>query len=198
MTNELGLLIYFLVYFGFAFVWKSWINYKQTGVNPVVLPKSDDAYGYVAKGFKLVMIALFVFCVINLLLPNLSAFFGTFTLPCSSVFSAVGWVLMLAALFVTLKAQNDMKTAWRIGIDTQVKTDLMTSGLFGFSRNPIFLSMRASLLGLFLVSPSTVTALFACLGEVFMQIQVRLEEVHLFGLHGEKYTQYQQRTCRWL
>jgi protein-S-isoprenylcysteine O-methyltransferase Ste14 len=198
MTNELGLLIYFLMYFGFAFVWKSWVNYKQTGVNPVVLPKSDDAYGYVAKGFKLVMIALFVFCVINLLLPNLSAFFGTFTLPYSSVFSAFGWILMVVALFVTLKAQNDMKTAWRIGIDKQVKTDLMTSGLFEFSRNPIFLSMRASLLGLFLVSPSTVTALFACLGEVFMQIQVRLEEVHLFGLHGEKYTQYQQRTRRWL
>jgi protein-S-isoprenylcysteine O-methyltransferase Ste14 len=198
MTNELALLIYFLTYFGSAFVWKSWVNYKQTGVNPVVLPNSDDAYGYVAKGFKLVMIALFVFCIINLFLPSLRAFFGTFTLPFSEGFCAVGWGLMLAALFVTLKSQNDMKTAWRIGIDTQVKTDLMTSGLFKFSRNPIFLSMRTSLLGLFLVSPSTITALFACLGEVFMQIQVRLEEVHLLGLHGEKYTQYQQRTRRWL
>ncbi len=168
------------------------------GVNPIVLPTSDDAYGYVAKGFKVEMIALFIFCFLNCFLPSTQNYFGKLRLPYSETLAVIGWALMAAALCVTLKAQSDMKTAWRIGIDTQVKTDLMTGGLFAYSRNPIFLSMRGALLGLFLIAPSAITLLFACLGEVFMQIQVRLEEVHLLGLHGESYTQYQQRTRRWL
>ncbi len=198
MTNELALLLYFVVYFGLAFVWKSWVNYKQTGVNPIVLPKSDDAYGYVAKGFKVEMIALFIFCFLNYFLPSTQNYFGKLSLLYGEMLAVFGWALMCAALCMTLKAQSDMKTAWRIGIDTKVKTDLMTNGLFQYSRNPIFLSMRGALLGLFLIAPSVLTLMFACLGEVFMQIQVRLEEEHLLGLHCESYTQYQQRTRRWL
>jgi protein-S-isoprenylcysteine O-methyltransferase Ste14 len=70
--------------------------------------------------------------------------------------------------------------------------------LFGVSRNPIFLSMRVNLLGLLLVLPTTVTLVALVAGELLMQIQVRLEEAHLAGIHGDDYLAYCVRVRRWI
>ena len=52
----------------------------------------------------------------------------------------------------------------------------MTSGVFGWSRNPIFVGMKITLLGLFLIIPNALILLAFVLGVVLIQIQVRLEE----------------------
>jgi protein-S-isoprenylcysteine O-methyltransferase Ste14 len=75
---------------------------------------------------------------------------------------------------------------------------LVQHGLFARSRNPIFLSMRMALLGLVLVAPSAATLVLLVAGELLMQVQVRLEEQHLTGLHGERYAAYCHRVRRWL
>jgi protein-S-isoprenylcysteine O-methyltransferase Ste14 len=71
-------------------------------------------------------------------------------------------------------------------------------GLFAISRNPIFLAMRVTLLGLFLVLPSAATLSLLVAGEILMQVQVRLEEEHLASLHGAEYAAYCHRVRRWL
>ena len=52
---------------------------------------------------------------------------------------------------------------------------------------PIYLVMRVNLLGFFFVLPNAATLLILVLGEVLMQIQVRLEEEYLRQVHGEDY-----------
>jgi protein-S-isoprenylcysteine O-methyltransferase Ste14 len=91
-----------------------------------------------------------------------------------------------------------MGNAWRIGIDEKNETELVSNGLFLLSRNPIFLSMRINLIGLFLVLPNAVTLALVAAGEVLMQVQVRLEEAHLESLHGAKYMEYRSTVRRWL
>jgi protein-S-isoprenylcysteine O-methyltransferase Ste14 len=199
MSVANALLIYFVAYFISAFVWRSWRTWRLTGVNPVVLPQSDDAYGYVARGFKLVMCALLFYLLTLCLLPQWVVSYSvsvTWLVKNEVVWS--GWVLLLVALVATLKAQADMGAAWRVGIDSQRATKLVTHGLFSLGRNPIFLSMRTALVGLFLVLPNVVTLLFFAVSDVLMQVQVRLEETHLSQLHGSTYAQYRTRTRRWL
>jgi protein-S-isoprenylcysteine O-methyltransferase Ste14 len=91
-----------------------------------------------------------------------------------------------------------MGSSWRIGIDSQHQTSLVQSGLFGISRNPIFLAMRVNLLGLFLVLPCAATLVLLVAGELLIQIQVRLEEQHLSSLHGLEYVAYCRQTRRWI
>jgi protein-S-isoprenylcysteine O-methyltransferase Ste14 len=91
-----------------------------------------------------------------------------------------------------------MGLSWRIGIDTAHATELVQHGLFGVSRNPIFLAMRLSLLGLLLVYPAAATLALLVAGEILIQVQVRLEEQHLLGLHGDAYRAYCARVRRWL
>jgi len=61
--------IYFVVYFGIAFVLKSLIVAKRIGKNPLVLPKDDSAYGLIGRYFKLTLIAMFVYVLAYAFFP---------------------------------------------------------------------------------------------------------------------------------
>ena len=175
---------------------KSFFVAKKIGKNPLVLPKDDSAYGLIGLYFKLTMIGLICYTVLYSLVTN----FNDYLLSIKSLeiqnLKYVGIGIMIIALIWTIVAQNHMKESWRIGIDTETKTELITIGLFGISRNPIFLGMILSLIGLFLLTPNTWTLLFMILGYVLIQIQIRLEEEFLTKQHGKKYLSYKEKVRR--
>jgi protein-S-isoprenylcysteine O-methyltransferase Ste14 len=193
---RLSLPIYFIIYFGLAFVLKSVIVARRIGKNPLVLPKDDSAFGLIGLYFKLTIIAMFIYVLAY-------AFFPTWhdnSLPIISLnkltVKYIGLGLLTVALAWTIIAQWHMKNSWRIGIDTETKTELVTTGLFGLSRNPIFFGMILSLLGLFLTTPNAFTGLFLVLGYILIQIQIRLEEEFLTKEHGHNYEAYKQKVRR--
>lgn len=104
--------------------------------------------------------------------------------------------MLFISLLWTVIAQGHMKNSWRIGIDKDTKTELVTTGLFSISRNPIFFGMILSLIGLLLTTPNALTALFLTLGYVLIQIQIRLEEEFLTKEHGQVYLNYKQKVRR--
>ena len=91
-----------------------------------------------------------------------------------------------------------MRDSWRIGIDRETETELVTTRLFGISRNPIFLGMILSLIGLFFVTPNALTLIFLILGYILIQIQIRLEEEFLIEQHGQAYKEYKQKVRRFI
>lgn len=188
--------VYILLYFGIAFVLKSMIVAKRIGKNPLVLPKDDSAYGLLGFYFKIILIAMVLYVLVFAFLPETYPYF----LPISQLHSTTLQYVGLATLFISLVwtviAQGHMKNSWRIGIDTVTKTELVTTGLFGISRNPIFFGMILTLLGLFLVTPNAVTALFLIVGYILIQVQIRLEEEFLIKEHGQHYLDYKQRVRR--
>ena len=188
--------IYFIIYFGIAFVLKSLIVAKRIGKNPLVLPKDDSAYGIIGRYFKLTLIAMFVYVLAFAFFPAWHTYFLQIIQLDNSTIKYIGLTLLLIALLWTVIAQGHMKNSWRIGIDTEIRTELVTTGLFGLSRNPIFFGMILSLVGLFLVTPNALTALFLILGYVLIQIQIRLEEEFLIKEHGQVYIDYKQKVRR--
>jgi protein-S-isoprenylcysteine O-methyltransferase Ste14 len=110
----------------------------------------------------------------------------------------VGIVFLLFALVWVLVAQRHMQESWRIGIDEDVKTELVQRGLFKLSRNLIFLGMRLMLIGLFLILASVMMLVILVSGEILLQIQVRLEEEYLMQVHGSVYMAYQKQVRRWI
>lgn len=186
--------VYFILFFGISFVAKTIIVARRIKKNPLVLPKDESAYALVGNYFKLCLIGIFVYVILYPFLSE-SSFLPIDFLDVE-LLKIVGMTLMLFALIWTIVAQNQMKNSWRIGIDNDMKTELVTFGLFSISRNPVFLGMIVSLIGLFLITPNAVSLLFLILGYVLIQIQIRLEEEHLYRQHGEKYLDYLIRTNR--
>lgn len=187
-----------LLYVGVTFVWRSYLVWRRTGVNPVVLSREDDAEGVIARFFRLSMLLLVgVVCLyaVSEQAYNLVAPIRWLERPLGQ---GLGVVLLAASLVWTAVAQAQMGASWRIGIDADKETELVERGLFARSRNPIFLGMRVGLLGFFFLLPNAVTLLTLVLGEVLIQLQVRLEENYLTKAKGDAYRAYCRRVRRWL
>ena len=195
---QIFLPIYFILFFTFAMILPTYRIWKSTGVNPYKLGSSDSAYDYIGSNFRLTLIA----CALVILLFTFwpSAYQQLLPVPYLShnVFVWMGLGLLLFALVWVLVAQIQMQKSWRIGIDEDVKTELVQHGLFKISRNPIFLGMRIMLLGLFLILPNAVMFTILLAGGLLIQIQVRLEEEFLTRTHGESYLAYQKQVRRWI
>ena len=96
-------------------------------------------------------------------------------------------------------SQFSMGDSWRVGVDESERTELVTSGLFAWVRNPIFSFMGLSLLGLLMMVPNSLAVLACLLTLVGIQIQVRVvEEPYLERTHGEAYARYRASVGRFV
>lgn len=193
---RIALPVYILLYFGIAFVLTSVLVARRIGKNPLVLPKDDSAYGLLGFYFKIILIAMLLYVMVYAFYPAGYSYFLPITQLDTSLIQYSGLGMLFISLVWTVIAQANMKNSWRIGIDTVTKTELVTTGLFGISRNPIFFGMILTLLGLFLVTPNAVTALFLIVGYILIQVQIRLEEEFLTKEHGQPYLDYKQKVRR--
>jgi protein-S-isoprenylcysteine O-methyltransferase Ste14 len=189
---------YLVVYFGVAFLWRSYVVWKRTGANPYAFGKADNVHGFVGFLFRLTLATIVVVVILFSIWDDGYQRLIPITWLQHSALGLIGLGLLIVSLVWILVAQVHMGEAWRIGIDANTETQLVRHGLFRVSRNPIFLGMRFTLLGLFLVLPNAVTLTVLVLGDVLIQIQVRLEEEYLARKQGEIYQKYCQQTRRWL
>ena len=195
---KLFLLIYLVLFYGLAFFWRSFATWRATGINPYRLAQAAGLAGFLGRLFRLVSLGLAAVVLLYALAPaNWYAYLGPLVWLESGMVTAVGILLLIVAFFLVLVAQAQMGNSWRIGIDDKHKTQLVTHGIFSFSRNPIFLGMRLNLLGLFLVLPNAVTLTLWLLGDVTIHAQIFLEEQHLNQQHGTTYQNYQAMTPRY-
>lgn len=192
------LLIFLLFYFAVAFALPSYRVWKRTGINPVTFRGADNAHDYIGKVFKIMMLSLTLVVIVYAIAPGTYAFLLPISWLESLNAQIVGICLLLISMGWTVTAQSQMGNSWRIGIDEVKQTELVQTGLFRRSRNPIFLGMIVTLSGVFLAIPNALSLLFLVLGYVLIQIQVRLEEEFLLKTHGANYTDYRRTVKRWL
>ncbi|HEX8249045.1 MAG TPA: isoprenylcysteine carboxylmethyltransferase family protein [Pyrinomonadaceae bacterium] len=190
--------LYLVAYFGVAFVWRSVAVWKQTGINPYVLGKTDNAHDFIGVAFRLTFALIVAVIIVFAFFSPLYQYAAPLIWIEHRSVKSIGLVLLVASLVWTAIAQIQMGKSWRIGIDRENRTELVQSGLFRVSRNPIFFGMRVALWGFFLTLPNAITLLALVLGDVLMQIQVRLEEEFLSSAHGEKYAEYCRGARRWI
>jgi protein-S-isoprenylcysteine O-methyltransferase Ste14 len=189
---------YFILYFTAAFALPSYRVWKNTGVNPVTFDSSDTAHDYIGKLFKIVITGLFVTILVYAFAPQ----YNKVLLPVmwleNKMIQMLGGGLLVLSLCWIVLAQIQMGDSWRIGIDEEEKTPLIRTGIFGISRNPVFLGMIVTLIGFFLVLPNALMLLALVTGFVLLQIQVRLEEEFLKSVHGEEYNEFSKKVRRWV
>ncbi|MFT5481856.1 MAG: protein-S-isoprenylcysteine O-methyltransferase Ste14 [Halieaceae bacterium] len=123
-------------------------------------------------------------------------------LPVARYTGQLGWVLggisILLGLVLLIQAGGLFKQAETDLIPFKEVTTLVTSGIYAYTRNPMYLGMTLVLLGTAL----TVGAASALIvPPVFMLvIQVRFilpEEEMLFGIFAEQFVEYRKQVRRW-
>jgi protein-S-isoprenylcysteine O-methyltransferase Ste14 len=177
-----------------AVVWPTVRTWVQHRVWPLVFHREADPFQRLIGALMgLLILGVIVWALLFWAVGP--AWLGVWAVP--PLLQGAGWSLMALGLFITLVAQRQMGGSWRIGIDDR-PTELVTCGLFGYCRNPIFSGMIITLLGAVLFAPAawSVAGFFAACS--LISIQVRLEEEMLLRLHGRRYLDYASRVGRFV
>ena len=183
-----------LAYFLTALVWPTWRTWRRARVFPVVFHReAETAQRVLGLLMGLLLAALAVWSLLCAMLDP--GRLGIWQLGVG--WQAIGWLLFLGGLVVSLVAQAQMGASWRVGIDDR-PTLLVTEGLFAVSRNPIFFGMFLTLAGVVLIAPAPWTLIGSAVALILVSLQVRLEERNLVKLHGAAYTAYAAQVGRFV
>tara|TARA_R110001592_G_scaffold363396_2_gene687697 strand:+ start:117465 stop:118067 length:603 start_codon:yes stop_codon:yes gene_type:complete len=190
--------IYFLLFFGFAFLWRTWKTYRLTGVNPYRLLGNPGPEEITSRYFRLLPLLSLLVMAVYLSSGQYYAYLAPLYWLHSEFMQLLGMVIMSTALVIIVVAQGQMGQSWRIGVDYDHRTEFVQQGLFRYSRNPIFAGIMLSVIGYFLVLPNAITLLIMVLDLALIQVQIRLEEQHLAAEHGDVYQRYCENVRRWV
>jgi protein-S-isoprenylcysteine O-methyltransferase Ste14 len=148
----------------------------------------------------------------NYLIPPFALFYfytvlaAAFSLPIVSeqtFFHSEGmaWIgvgLCLVGLALLLLSLVSFGQSFRVGIDLDHPDTLVTTGIFAFSRNPIYVAFGCVLIGQFLVFPNWILLVYLAAGLWLLHRQALREEAFLKKHYGQKYVEYCHRVRRYL
>lgn len=91
-----------------------------------------------------------------------------------------------------------MKDSWRAGVPESDKTDLVTTGIYRYSRNPAFLGFDLVYIGLLLAFFNIALLVLSLFAVVMFHLQiVYVEEPFLVKAFGTEYQAYSQAVRRY-
>lgn len=187
MSRGLVALLLEVAFFGLAFGWRSWVQWRRTGSTGFIRPRRGAGAAELvgSSGFVVALALLVAAPVADL------ADMARIELLDTTWAAAAGIALGICGVALTLVAQFAMGDSWRIGVDPATRTDLVTTGVFRSVRNPIFTAMIVASVGLVLLVPNPVSAAALLVLIAALEVQVRLvEEPYLRTVHGPAYEAY--------
>lgn len=172
---------------------------KKYGINPLAVKKPDPIM-VLGELYRNVLFAVtFVTVFLYAFRPSLLAYLGPIPYLQAPAVQLTGVALLLASLVLVRVSQLQLKSSWRFGCDRAgAPPELVTTGLYARSRNPIYVGMTLTGVGLFLALPNAVTFALANLAFLLLQVRIRVEEEYLMQSHGAAFEAYCRSTPRWL
>jgi protein-S-isoprenylcysteine O-methyltransferase Ste14 len=188
-------LIMFVVWFVVAFVARSIIQKRTTGDSGIRAGGLQAAAGSIEwwAGW------IFVLALLAGFAAPVAEIAGYEPITTNRWLRGTGAVVAGIGIVATFLAQMNMGAEWRIGVDADEQTGLVTTGAYRAMRNPIFTAMIVAAIGLATMVPSPVAIAAIVLLVLAVELQVRfVEEPHLRRLHGDHYESYTSRVGRFI
>ena len=126
----------------------------------------------------------------------LSIMIGWNYMPAGARFT--GFCLGMLGDAIFLLSVICMRDSWRAGIPDADKTELVTGGIYKFSRNPAFMGFDLMYVGVLLMYFNPLTAVCSVFAAVMLHLQILQEEKFLTATFGAAYTEYKKTVFRYL
>jgi len=111
----------------------------------------------------------------------------------------IGSTVIIIGMLLIRSSMTEIKKAKTTYNPYAASTNLTTSGIYRFSRNPGYLGLAMVLLGLaFLIDGIWIAATLVIAVLVIHRFVIKLEENKLVNAFGEEYEQYLSRVRPWL
>lgn len=185
---RLTALLVLAVFYGIYLV-KQW-RQKRRGIRTLQIGRGKDARTHTVE--TLMGIATVGIIPAQLL----SIGFGWCHLPASARFT--GFCVGMLGDLLFLLSVLCMKDSWRAGIPDSDRTELVTDGIYRYSRNPAFLGFDLMYIGVFLMYCNLLTGMFTVFAIVMLHLQILQEERYLTAAFGAVYLDYRHQVLRYL
>lgn len=117
----------------------------------------------------------------------------------SSALTYIGIAVALTGFAIFIMAARTLKSAETNVEPWKPTTSIVATGIFAYSRNPIYLGFCLVAIGVGIIVNSVWVVLsFVPSGVMVYFIAIKKEEVYLEKKFGEQYTEYRSRVRRWL
>ncbi len=164
---------------------------KKRGIKAVSFGERDKT-DYLIPPF-----ALFYFYLVLAHAFNLPTF-ATHVLLRSEFLQWIGVACCFSGLLLLLWSMISFKDSFRVGIEDNTTQGLVTTGVFAYSRNPIYVAFCLVLLGQFLVFSNWILLVYIPAAVWLIHRQILREEAFLKECYGEAYREYCKQVRRYL
>lgn len=178
-----------LIIFYSIYLIKQWMQ-KRRGIKTMQIGRRKDSNIHTVE--TLMSIATVGIIPAQLL----SILFGWSHLSSNARFTgfcvgAIGDIIFLISVLC-------MKDSWRAGIPDRDKTELVTDGIYSYSRNPAFLGIDLQYIGVLLMYCNLLTLMFTIFAIIMLHLQILQEERYLASVFGKEYQEYRYKVFRYL
>ena len=181
-------LLVLAVFYGIYLV-KQWMQ-KRRGIQTMQIGRRKEAQSHRVE--TLMGIATLGIIPAQLL----SIALGWSHLPANARFT--GFCVGMLGDLIFLISVICMKDSWRAGIPGRDRTELVTGGIYAFSRNPAFLGFDLQYIGVLLMFCNLQTASFTGFAFTMLHLQILQEERYLTAAFGRAYLDYRHQVLRYL
>lgn len=115
----------------------------------------------------------------------------------SSTIRTGGVIAVVAGLVLYGVALRRLGESWRLGIDKATPGPLVTSGIYGWTRHPIYIAFDILFIGTFLVLGRPIFLALLSIWVPLLHLYMLREEHFLTQLFGPQYREYSQRVGRY-
>ncbi len=117
--------------------------------------------------------------------------------PFQPVLAWLGVVVLLAALVLFRVTHKQLGRNWSVTLETRAKHALVTDGLYGYVRHPMYSSFLLSAVAQALLLPNWIAGLSGLVGiAILFFYRVDKEEAMMTETFGDDYRAYMRRTAR--
>ena len=116
-----------------------------------------------------------------------------------SVPQIAGIIITTFGVAVFIASVIQMKDNWRAGVQKKDEINLVTDGIYQFSRNPAFLGFDLMYIGILMAFFNWYLCIITAIALILFHLQiVNVEEDFLIERFGEEYLAYRKKVCRYI
>lgn len=169
------------------------------GVRPVLIfSRKKSFFERLAEFVPVASVGLSALLILRkVFTPHIGSLLSTgFSMPL--VFQYLGITLASLSFIFLISGYWSLGNNWRVGTGDEEKKELITSGIFTFSRNPVYLFFNLFIGGLFLINGDYLLLVLSVAVLTSLHQLILIEERLLHKRFGTAYQEYTANTPRYI
>ena len=189
MTYKIIAILIMIAFYGVYCI--KLISQRKQGIQTNLLGKGKEGF------VKAIEISLKIVTFIVPIVELISIYMNTYI---EIIWIRVlGCILGILGVGVFVISILTMRDSWRAGVPNDEKTELVTTGIYAYSRNPAFLGFDLIYLSILFIFFNWGLLVITVLTVVMFHLQiVKVEEAFLIKTFGEEYLEYRKKVCRYI